>query len=170
MTVFQAIVLGVVQGLAEFLLTQDGQPRKRLTASIGVLPKDDKRPELAALKARIEMTLEQLAHHEPAVELLAGVRDLAPARYEDDEWRVLQALLLVLRLAAAELKAVFAERQAADYPEFAAAARQSLGTADEPTDTALALDARLQHILVDEFQDTSEAQVQLLEHLTAVAG
>ncbi len=80
---------------------------------------------------------------------------------------MLKSLLLVLRLAAAELKAAFAERKAADYPEFAAAARQSLGTDDEPTDTALALDARLRHILVDEFQDTSEAQVQLLERLTA---
>ena len=81
--------------------------------------------------------------------------------------RVLKSLLLVLRLAAAELKFVFAERKAADYPEFAAAARQALGTADEPTDTALALDARLRHVLVDEFQDTSEAQVQLLRSLTA---
>ncbi|MCK7583527.1 MAG: hypothetical protein MZV65_53710 [Chromatiales bacterium] len=49
---------------------------------------------------------------------------------------------------------------AADYPRFAAAARQSLGTADAPTDTALALDAALRHVLVDEFQDTSEAQVR----------
>jgi ATP-dependent exoDNAse (exonuclease V) beta subunit len=155
------------QGLAEFLLTQKNEPRKKLDARQGVLAKDDKRPELAALKARIELALEELARHEAVVELLAGVRALAPARYEEDEWRVLEALLLVLRVAAAELKAVFAERQAADYPEFAAAARQSLGTADEPTDTALALDARLQHILVDEFQDTSEAQVQLLERLTA---
>ena len=80
---------------------------------------------------------------------------------------MLKALLVVLRLGAGELKFVFAERKAADYPEFAAAARQALGTPDEPTDTALALDARLRHVLVDEFQDTSEAQVRLLESLTA---
>jgi ATP-dependent helicase/nuclease subunit A len=155
------------QGLAEFLLTQQDEARKQFDARQGVLPKDDTRPELAALKARIEHAVEEFARHEDAIELLADARALAPATYEDDEWRVLQSLLLVLRLAAAELKAVFAERRAADYPEFAAAARQSLGTADDPTDTALALDARLQHILVDEFQDTSEAQVQLLERLTA---
>jgi ATP-dependent exoDNAse (exonuclease V) beta subunit len=155
------------QGLAEFLLTQEDAPRKRLTVSIGVLPQDRKRPELAVLKARIETAIDEFATHASLMELLAETRQLPPVAYEDDEWRVLQSLLLVLRLAAAELKAVFAERKAADYPEFAAAARQSLGTADEPTDTALALDARLQHILVDEFQDTSEAQVQLLERLTA---
>ena len=79
---------------------------------------------------------------------------------------MLQAQLVVLRLAAAELELVFAERRAADYPRFAEAALQALGTEDAPTDTALALDATLQHVLVDEFQDTSETQVRLLEKLT----
>ena len=79
---------------------------------------------------------------------------------------MLKAQLVVLRLAAAELELVFAERRAADYPRFAEAALQSLGTEDAPTDTALALDATLRHVLVDEFQDTSETQVRLLEKLT----
>jgi ATP-dependent helicase/nuclease subunit A len=72
----------------------------------------------------------------------------------------------VLRLATAELEVVFSERRLADYPRFAAAALQALGSEDEPTDTALVLDATLQHVLVDEFQDTSEAQVNLLGQLT----
>ena len=156
------------QGLAEFLLTdKQGQVRKSFTAAVGVLPKDPRRPELATLKQQIEAAAAALAGEDEALALLAATRTLPPPAYEDGEWRVLRSLLLVLRLAAGELKAVFAERKAADYPEFAAAARQSLGTADEPTDTALALDARLRHVLVDEFQDTSEAQVQLLERLTA---
>lgn len=154
-------------GLAEFLLTGKDEPRKSLTASIGVLPRDPRRPELAELKVRIQSAFAEFAGHEPLWDLLAATRALPPAQYEDGEWRVLKSLLFVLRLAAGELKAEFAESKAADYPEFAAAARQALGTPDEPTDTALALDARLRHILVDEFQDTSEAQVQLLESLTA---
>ncbi len=109
----------------------------------------------------------EFARHPQLPPLLAEVRGLPPVCYEDAEWDVLRALLRVLRLAAAELKTVFAERGAADYPEFAAAARQALGLPDSPTDTALALDARLRHVLVDEFQDTSEAQVRLLEGLTA---
>jgi ATP-dependent helicase/nuclease subunit A len=155
------------QGLAEFLLTQGNQPRKSYTASIGVLPQDRKRPELAERKARIVAAVADFARHEALIELLAAARQLPPPHYADSEWRVLKSLLLVLRIAAGELKAVFAERKSADYPEFAAAARQALGTAEEPTDTALALDARLRHVLVDEFQDTSEAQVHLLESLTA---
>ncbi len=155
------------RGLAEFLLTQGNLPRKSYTVGTGVLPQDKKRPELAELKARIVAAVAEFARLHDVVELLAGARGLPAPDYADAEWRVLKSLLLVLRIAAGELKTVFAERKVADYPEFAAAARQSLGTPDEPTDTALALDARLRHVLVDEFQDTSEAQVQLLAGLTA---
>ncbi len=155
------------QGLATFLLTAEGEPRRSFSSTVGVLPQDGKRPELAGIKARVRAMADEFASHEELFEPLHATRALPPCDYEDDEWTVLKSLLLVLRLAAAELKFVFAERKAADYPEFAAAARQALGTADEPTDTALALDARLRHVLVDEFQDTSAAQVQLLRSLTA---
>ncbi len=155
------------RGLAEFLLTGKGQPRRSFNVAVGVLKQDGKRPELAVLKARIQAMAEEFARHEELWGPLDATRELPPCEYQDAEWTVLKSLLLVVRLAAAELKFVFAERKAADYPEFAAAARQALGQADEPTDTALALDARLRHVLVDEFQDTSEAQVQLLQSLTA---
>jgi ATP-dependent helicase/nuclease subunit A len=156
------------RGLAEFLLTGKGAPRRGFNKGVGVLAKDRKRPELELLKARIEAAAAEFAAQPAELhELLHSTRELPGVRYEDDEWRALKSLLLVLRVAAGELKSVFASRRAADYPEFAAAARQALGTADEPTDTALALDARLRHVLVDEFQDTSEAQVRLLESLTA---
>ncbi|HET9693575.1 MAG TPA: UvrD-helicase domain-containing protein, partial [Steroidobacteraceae bacterium] len=155
------------RGLAEFLLTGKGEPRKSFNASVGILAQHRRRPELAAIKARLADATRELAQYEAVHALLTAARQLPPVRYEDAEWTVLKSLLLVLRLAAAELKAVFAERRAADYPEFAAAARYALGTPEEPTDTALALDARLRHVLVDEFQDTSEAQVELLKGLTA---
>ena len=44
---------------------------------------------------------------------------------------------------------------------------RALGEEDAPTDLLLALDVRLQHLLVDEFQDTSRAQWELLTRLTA---
>src|SRR5690606_35422690 len=55
----------------------------------------------------------------------------------------------------------------ADYVEVALRALQALGSADEPTDLALAFDHRIRHILIDEFQDTSFTQLDLLERLTA---
>jgi len=151
------------QGLAKLLLTEGGTPRKSFDYKVGMLPG----PAGKALKTRGKAVTEELAGNEGLAQLLVGVRTLPEPAYDPREWHVLKALLIVLRLAAAELELVFAERKAADYPRFAAAARQALGTPDEPTDTALALDATLRHVLVDEFQDTSEAQVSLLENLTA---
>ena len=49
----------------------------------------------------------------------------------------------------------------------AQAALRALGEDDAPTDLALALDYRVQHLLVDEFQDTSITQYELIEKLTA---
>ena len=155
------------QGLATFLLTAEGEPRRSFSSTVGVRALDRKRPELAEFKARVLTMADEFALHEDLFEPLHATRDLPPREYEDSEWVVLKSLLLVLRLAAGELKSVMADRRAADYPEFAAAARHALGSAEEPTDTALALDARLRHVLVDEFQDTSEAQVRLLQSLTA---
>ena len=47
------------------------------------------------------------------------------------------------------------------------AALRALGAEAAPTDLSLRLDYRLQHILVDEFQDTSSAQLELVQLLTA---
>ncbi len=92
---------------------------------------------------------------------------LPPERYEDAQWDVLEAMLALLPLAVAELRLVFAARGRADFTEIAQGAVRALGTPDEPTDLALALDYRIRHILVDEFQDTSISQWELLERLTA---
>ena len=73
----------------------------------------------------------------------------------------------MLRQLAAELKVLFAERRSVDFPELALAAQRALGQVDEPSDLLLALDRRLQHLLVDEFQDTSQSQLRLLELLTS---
>ena len=44
---------------------------------------------------------------------------------------------------------------------------RALGDEDAPSDLLLRLDARVQHLLVDEFQDTSLVQLELLRRLTA---
>ena len=60
---------------------------------------------------------------------------------------------------------VFAEHGETDFTEVAQAAVRALGTPEEPTDLLLALDTRITHILVDEFQDTSYSQCELIERL-----
>jgi len=98
---------------------------------------------------------------------LAALYDLPPRAYSDAQWEALSAMLALLPVAAAELKLVFAARGEADFTEIAQGAVRALGTPEEPTDLLLALDHRIRHVLVDEFQDTSISQWELLERLTA---
>ncbi|HUJ74256.1 MAG TPA: UvrD-helicase domain-containing protein, partial [bacterium] len=100
-------------------------------------------------------------------EALASLRRLPRPTYEDSQWQTLEALFELLPLAVAELQLVFRERGIVDFSEVARRASQALGGEQEPTDLALALDYRIQHLLVDEFQDTSLSQYRLLEQLTA---
>jgi ATP-dependent exoDNAse (exonuclease V) beta subunit len=79
----------------------------------------------------------------------------------------LAALSRVLRSAAAQLQTLFALDGRVDHTYIAGAARAALAEAGLPTDLALRTGLFLRHILLDEFQDTSVAQLELLEALTA---
>jgi ATP-dependent helicase/nuclease subunit A len=110
---------------------------------------------------------QSLAHNEELRLALVRLRKLPPGRYSDEQWQVLAATVELLPRAAAHLKLVFAERNETDFTEIAQGAVRALGRIDEPTDLLLALDTRIQHILVDEFQDTSVSQWELLTLLTS---
>lgn len=148
------------QGLAELCLTRAGQWRKKASAAIG-LPAGT--PQQAAMSA----WLASVTDNDPLGLLLHQTRDLPPWRYDAGQWDILGSLLTLLPTCAAELELVMRERGEVDYVAVAHAARRALGTDDAPTDLALALDYRIRHILLDEFQDTSNGQVQLLQRLTA---
>jgi ATP-dependent exoDNAse (exonuclease V) beta subunit len=109
----------------------------------------------------------ELVGNEPLRTALAALLALPPAHYTDGQWEALGAIVALLPRAAAELKVVFGTRGHADFTEIAQGAVRALGTPDAPTDLLLALDARIRHLLVDEFQDTSISQRELLERLTA---
>src|SRR6185436_15560804 len=116
---------------------------------------------------RLRALLEELAGNEALLAALQAVSTLPDARYTESQWQSLAALKIVLVRLAAELKVVFAERRAVDFVELALAAQRALGAVDAPSELLLALDRRIQHLLVDEFQDTSQSQRRLLELLTA---
>lgn len=157
----KAMQLEQWMGIAELLLTHDGEWRKRIDVKLGFPPKPaDRKQALLDLIAALQGDVHLAAQ-------LHLVRRLPAARYTDPQWQVLAALLDVLRLGIAELEIVMRERGEADYAANAIAARRALGSSIEPTDLALRLDYRLRHILVDEFQDTSYGQAQLLGLLTA---
>jgi len=119
------------------------------------------------IKDRMHALLKDLSSIPGLDAKMAGICGLPAPRFTDAQWQVLQALLHLLPLAVGQLQLEFQAIGKVDYVELSLRALQALGTPEQPTDTALALDARLQHILVDEFQDTSITQMSLLNMLTA---
>jgi ATP-dependent exoDNAse (exonuclease V) beta subunit len=100
-------------------------------------------------------------------EALVALYNMPPAEYDDRQWEALEAILALLKPAVAHLKVLFGERGQADFTEFAHGALEALGSVDDPSDLLLSLDQKISHVLVDEFQDTSLSQFELLTKLTS---
>jgi len=88
--------------------------------------------------------------------------------YTESEWEIVRACFELLRRAVGELKVIFAETGAADFTEVAQIAQSALcGPDGFPSDAARGLVDGIRHLLVDEFQDTSRRQHELLSRLIA---
>ncbi|MGH8210690.1 MAG: UvrD-helicase domain-containing protein, partial [Steroidobacteraceae bacterium] len=151
------------QGLASLTLTQQREWRKPNGISKALGPPY----EAAAAKEALRACLERLSGVAGAREILVELASLpAPELFESDAAAIM-ALSRVLRAAAMRLQAQFAADGRVDHTYIAGAARAALTEAGLPTDLALRTGLSLRHILVDEFQDTSLAQFDLVEALTA---
>src|SRR5687767_3250924 len=163
---------GVAPTRAELEASLQAERARILAHARALHPKAS--PEFAALALTQNYTWRQRGNPVPVSqqdEILRGALEsllrMPEERYDDDQWETLGAILELLPRAAAHLKVVFGERSETDFTEIAQGAVRALGTPDNPTDLLLALDTRIKHILVDEFQDTSYSQYELLERLTA---
>jgi ATP-dependent helicase/nuclease subunit A len=153
------------QAIAHWLLTKKGTLRRHVDRRHGFPPGGGADGVLR--RRDMEDLLATLAAIPGLADALHFVRNLPPPRYDDAAWAFIEALLGVLPRAAARLQTVFAQANAIDFSEATLIALRALTTGDAPSDLLLALDARIEHLLVDEFQDTSLAQCQLIECLTA---
>ena len=149
--------------IVSLCMTGKGDWRKRVSVREGFPPgaagKD--------MKDRFQCLLGHFASVERLQDLFLEIRALPPLSYSDEEWRVVEALYTLLVLADAELYLLFTERNQVDFTGLSRAALRALGAEEDPTDLALYLDYRIRHILVDEYQDVSINQYELLEKLTA---
>ena len=80
---------------------------------------------------------------------------------------MLEAITELLKRAVGQLKLVFQSRGQVDFTEVSQRALLALEDSEGPTDLALRLDYQIRHLLIDEFQDTSISQFELLARLTA---
>ncbi|MBW1991541.1 MAG: UvrD-helicase domain-containing protein [Deltaproteobacteria bacterium] len=139
--------LGGWQALAQMLLTKNGHKRKQFPSTQGFPPKfadflEDLPPEFFTR--------------------LASYQNLPPELVYAEEVAALHDLVLLLWEALTVYGELCRRRGVLDYVELEMAALRLLA-AGRLTD--LLLDWPLRHLLVDEFQDTSENQKTLLCHL-----
>ena len=117
-------------------------------------------------QARLMAIIARLSEAPGLPEALWRIDSLPSAKYPPDRWAVAKSLFRVLSRALVELQLVFAARNQCDFTELSLLARAALRDKSGPEDLAAALGARLQHLLVDEMQDTSASQYDLIQLLT----
>ncbi len=130
--------------------------------TIGVHEYDRKSPYHGLLRE----ILEAWSQRDDLLTAFSKVRRLPPAKYPPEQWLVAKALFRILQNALVELQLVFATRGECDFTELGLLARAALRRDTEGDDLAAALGMKLQHLLVDEMQDTSTSQYDLIELLT----
>ncbi|MGE3274745.1 MAG: UvrD-helicase domain-containing protein [Vicinamibacterales bacterium] len=132
-----------------YLLTKGGEPRKRLDAKIADFrSRADYDRHLAAVQAIGPRLVEALAafRRDVNVVLARGVRRL-------------------FTIALEQYRQTLAQHDVLDFSEVLLKTLALLGQMDEFSRSRYRLESRYQHVLVDEFQDTSRAQWQLVELL-----
>ncbi|HXE07647.1 MAG TPA: UvrD-helicase domain-containing protein [Acidobacteriaceae bacterium] len=151
------------RALIHILVTAGGNWRQRLSRNDLKFDLDKNNPH----RRQLEGILDQLRHRDDLLAAIGRVNELPDARYPPDQWAVAKSLFRVLSRALVELQLVFAEHNRCDFTELNLLARSALRSGPGPSDLASALGGGLQHLLVDEMQDTSTGQYELLELLTA---
>jgi ATP-dependent helicase/nuclease subunit A len=145
---------GIMQALLtrvrEHFLTQTGEPRKRL----GVYKKADFRSardyerHLALVQSAAPYIVEALADYQRGINLVLS-----------------RAVRQLFAIALSEYQRTLHKHGVLDFSDVLQRTLHLLGQMDEFSRSRFKLESRYQHVLVDEFQDTSRAQWELVELL-----
>ncbi|MGH8685552.1 MAG: UvrD-helicase domain-containing protein, partial [Nitrosospira sp.] len=166
--------VGCWHAIADLLLTKDKNDpawRKQHIGSDGFPPGGTKIEKETAKfwKERALALIAVVAANDDGSlrRILDDIRQLPPPTYTEKQWEALGSITRLLPRAVGQLKLVFQSLNKVDFTEVAQGALRALGESEMPTDLALALDYRIRHLLIDEFQDTSISQYELVAKLTA---
>ncbi|BCA96150.1 ATP-dependent DNA helicase [Legionella antarctica] len=162
---FQQINQEISAALSQTLLVGDKGFRKSFDHHVGLKQGVCTDAEYRRLKTASKELLTQLKDHPDFLNSLIQVSKLPKPEYDKEQWDVLQALFVLLPLLVSHLHVFFSEHNEVDFTAISQQALTALGDADNPTDLALYLDNAIHHLLVDEFQDTSITQFELLTKL-----
>ncbi len=151
------------RALHALLLTRDGRWRRQLNKRSGFPAGDE---EAGRLREQVLAVIEDVQSRPGLREALSSIEYLPDIGTLDTGWQLTVNLMQVLPRLSAELLLVFARRGQVDHNQVTLAALDALGEDDDPTELALRLDYRIEHILVDEFQDTAINQFELVRRLS----
>ncbi len=155
-------------GLAAILLSKTGSWRKSVDVRCG-FPKGENAEERARYrekKLQCLALIDSLSEREGLRDQLLDIRYFPSEKYDDEQKQLLYALIDILPVLSAYLTLTFQEKNNVDFSEVSIKAKEALGKLHSPSELAMALDYKIKHILVDEFQDTSPMQFELLKQLT----
>jgi len=154
--------------LCQILLTNDGSFRKTANKNIG-FPAGTNSEEKKLFKEKKQQLLQiigELKELPNSAQQLHALRSLPQQTFSDLQWETLKQIIDVLPELVAYLKVTFAKYKKADFTEYTLAALRALKGIDGDLALQQRFDYQLQHILIDEFQDTSQPQLDLLNLLT----
>jgi ATP-dependent helicase/nuclease subunit A len=161
-TDFSSITKAQIQELYQLLLTSQQEFRKGWNHHVGLQAEFYPKAQLKELQAESQDLLTALADQDEFKKLILQLAEFPDPKQPEMNWPLLQSYYQLLPLLIAHLHLEFAQQGSCDFIYIAQQALYAL----EESDLSLQLDQELQHLLVDEFQDTSELQHQLLTLLT----
>ena len=155
----------LLTSLSALILTSENKLRKAFDHHVGLKRGSCPDALYSEIKTSSKNLLAELSILPDFLDALLRVKRLPEPQYHIEQWNVLQALFTLLPVLAEHLTIIFAQHNEVDFTALSAQALLTLGKACNPTDLTLYLPHDMTHILVDEFQDTSIQQFQLLQQL-----
>ncbi len=150
------MVQDVFRKAREHFLTKEGEPRKQLPAKYK--------------KALFASAVDHQAHKDLVVGHAQAVLDAHRAWRRDLNVLVSRGVWRMFRIAEAEYRRTLDARALLDFPDVLLKTIELLRQMEEFAQSRFRLEARYHHVLVDEFQDTSRAQWELVSLLVQAWG
>ncbi len=153
--------LGRWQTILGVLVTRNGEVRAKLTAREGFPPNHPLQKE------RMQHILSWCKDRTVFISLVKDVFNLPNTVNNKQQQDLLRALGYLLPRLAAFLDIEFKAHDTCDYSSITLSALQAVSPIDQInwSDITMRMDYQIKHILVDEFQDTSSTQLNLIKGL-----
>jgi ATP-dependent helicase/nuclease subunit A len=149
-----AVVQSIYSRAREYFLTDEGEPRKRIVFS----------------KAQFISERAWATHRELVVNHAAALKDASDRYRRDLNVLVARGILRMYRIAEGEYRRTLDAHAVLDFADLLQRTLALLRQMDEFAQSRYRLESRYHHVLVDEFQDTSRAQWELVSLLVQAWG